>query len=418
MKKILLVHPGTQHSFRVATALKEAGMLYKFVTTVYDKEDSLLMKFTKLFISGDNLNRAQRRKCKALNDEDVVQFCEWMGIISLILVRLDKKQNVYNFWMKWTNDRFQNKTLNFIKKNRDKISAVIGYDTASFILFDELSKQCPEIIRITDNAHSSRYYLHDVYKKIESGKFYKTYENEGGGFLKSKKVAAFYRDELLKSEYHIVASTFSKMAAIYSGIAENKIFTIPYGVDSKYSLSSTKVYTCNLNVLFVGEVNQRKGILQVLLAAKNINRSDIVFNMVGRGSDKYASLYDEFQPYVNILGHVSFEKLIDLYNTSHIFVFPTLGEGFGLVILEALSAGLPVICSNNCAGEDVVKNGFNGFVINAGDEAELIEKILWFDNHRKELEEMSKNSIKSVKDYTWTAYNNNLIKVIQEITKK
>ena len=114
MKKILLVHPGTQHSFRVATALKEAGMLYKFVTTVYDKEDSLLMKFTKLFISGDNLNRAQRRKCKALNDEDVVQFCEWMGIISLILVRLDKKQNVYNFWMKWTNDRFQNKTLKWL----------------------------------------------------------------------------------------------------------------------------------------------------------------------------------------------------------------------------------------------------------------------------------------------------------------
>ena len=49
--KVIVAHPGRQHSFRVAKALKDAGLLYKYVTTVYDKEDSVLMKIVKLFLN-------------------------------------------------------------------------------------------------------------------------------------------------------------------------------------------------------------------------------------------------------------------------------------------------------------------------------------------------------------------------------
>ena len=415
MSKILLVHPGTQHSFRVATALKESGLLFKFVTTVYNKEDSRLMKILMLFLDKNNVERASKRNCKALVDADVVQFCEWMGIISLVLVRIDKSQKIYNLWNKWTYDRFQRETVKYIKKNRSEIKAVIGYDTASYILFDKLSKQTQEIVRITDNAHSSRYYLHDIYNKIENGEFYKTFENEGGGFLKSKKVAEFYKEELLKSQYHIVASTFSKNAAIYSGVSPEQIFMCPYGVDKKFTRTLNKDFTGPLKVLFVGEVNQRKGIYQILQSAKEINREDVEFNIVGRGGNVCSHLYEEYKPYVEFLGHVSFDHLIELYATSHIFVFPSLGEGYGLVILEALSAGLPVICSHNCVGPDVVKDGINGFVIDAGDKDALIDKILWFDNHREELAVMSENSVTSVKNLTWKKYNHHLVKILSEI---
>ncbi len=390
-------------------------MLFKFVTTVYNKDDSRLMKFLMIFLDRNNIERAKRRNCKALVDSDVIQFCEWMGVISLFLVRIDKTQIIYNLWNKWTYDRFQRKTVRYIVKNRTEIKAVIGYDTASFILFDRLAKLTPEIIRITDNAHSSRYYLHDVYNKVDSGKFYKTFENEGGGFLKYKKVAEFYKEELLKSQYHIVASTFSKNAAIYSGISPENIFMCPYGVDKKFFRLFDKNNAGPLKVLFVGEVNQRKGIYQILMAAKEINREDIKFNIVGRGGNVCSHLYEEYKPYVEFWGHVSFDQLIELYSTSHVFVFPSLGEGYGLVILEALSAGLPVICSNNCVGSDIVKDGANGFVIEAGDKDALIDKIEWFDEHREELSEMSKNAVSSVENISWDGYNKCLIKILREI---
>ena len=61
--KIIVAHPGRQHSFRVAKALKDTGLLYKYATTVYNKDSSLLMRFVKLFLGKNNYARAQRRKC-------------------------------------------------------------------------------------------------------------------------------------------------------------------------------------------------------------------------------------------------------------------------------------------------------------------------------------------------------------------
>ena len=97
--KVILAHPGRQHSFRVAKALKEAGLLYKYVTTVYDKEDSLLMKVTKLFLNKENKRRASNRKCASLDDKDVVLFESFLSYILLFLYRFDKKQHLAR-WFK------------------------------------------------------------------------------------------------------------------------------------------------------------------------------------------------------------------------------------------------------------------------------------------------------------------------------
>lgn len=63
--KVLLVHPGKQHSFETAKALKEAGVFYKYVTTVYDKDNSLTNKIKHL-LKGKNLKKANTRKCPYL----------------------------------------------------------------------------------------------------------------------------------------------------------------------------------------------------------------------------------------------------------------------------------------------------------------------------------------------------------------
>ena len=62
--KIIVAHPGKQHSFRLATALEKAGVLQLYVTTLYKKSDSLLFKILNLFLSNDNKKRASGRQCK------------------------------------------------------------------------------------------------------------------------------------------------------------------------------------------------------------------------------------------------------------------------------------------------------------------------------------------------------------------
>ena len=71
--KIIVAHPGRQHSFRLASALKKSNMLLYYVTTIYDK-NSFLMKFTKKFLSKDNLKRANNRKNQDLDNIYQMQY--------------------------------------------------------------------------------------------------------------------------------------------------------------------------------------------------------------------------------------------------------------------------------------------------------------------------------------------------------
>ena len=276
--KIIVAHPGRQHSFRVATALKKSGMLYKYATTVYNKDNSLLMKLTKLFLGEENVKRANRRKCPLVNDEEVLQFCEFEGLLLLLLLRLDKTHKISKAYSRRISEKFQRKLADYIIKNN--IDVVISYDTNSTVLFSILSEKAPSVIRIMDNAQSNRHYMYYSYREnIEScGEFLKTLE--AVGYITNQKVAEKYAEEVKLANYHIVASSYSTRALMFDGISQDKIFKIPYGVDqSKFVDIDTRIYEeGKLNVLFIGEVNQRKGIRQLLEAARMINNSNIPFH--------------------------------------------------------------------------------------------------------------------------------------------
>ena len=97
---------------------------------------------------------------------------------------------------------------------------------------------------------------------------------------------------------------------------------------------------------------------------------------------------------MNFCGRVPFDELLNHLQSSHVFVFPTLGEGFGLVLLESMAAGLPVITTSNCGGADIVSEGKDGFLIKVGDVDSLIDRIMWIKNNPNEAFTMSAEAIK------------------------
>jgi len=415
MEKIIVVHPGKQHSYQMAAALKRNNMLYKYITTIYNKKSSLLIKITQLFLSKNNKQRSIARKSAILDDKDVLLFCEFEGLLLLLLQRIDKSRKISVWLNKRLSIRFQKKVAKYIIKN--KIDVVISYDTNSEVLFDILKLKAPNVVRIMDNAHTARNYLYEIYQKCieKSGVFANTFK--ATRYLLDKDFSMKFEKEIKAADFHIVASTFSKQGIKFNDIPENKIFVIPYGVAlDKFKPASHKD-NIKLNVLFVGEVNQRKGIYQILEVAKELNNPDIQFDIVGRGMDYQTELYKPYQKYVNFRGHVSFKELLDFFANSHIFVFPVLGEGFGLVIPEALSAGLPVITTPNCVGTDIIKDGYNGFIIHPCDTSALKEKILWFKNNPDLLHTMSDNAIQSVQSLTWERYYNEVASAVKQMIK-
>ena len=91
--KIIIAHPAQQHSFKTVVAIKQVGLLDKYITTVYNRKYSLTA-FIKFFLKGDSKIKLAAHRCNEIQDSDVIQFCEFTSIILLILSRIDRKRKL------------------------------------------------------------------------------------------------------------------------------------------------------------------------------------------------------------------------------------------------------------------------------------------------------------------------------------
>lgn len=196
------------------------------------------------------------------------------------------------------------------------------------------------------------------------------------------KVQRLSRSYIIKRASAFVASsTASKKAQIAYGADEKKCFLSYLTVDIDKYLHKKESYN-GKQLIYVGSLIQRKG-LDLLLAALAKTSPDIRLVIVGEGQErellgqqaKELSVAER----VSFLGYVEGEALRELYAGSDAFILPTREDCFGLVILEAMCASLPVISSKYADGAfDLVKPGENGYIAdpeNTEEFAAVIERM-------------------------------------------
>ena len=104
---------------------------------------------------------------------------------------------------------------------------------------------------------------------------------------------------------------------------------------------------------------------------------------------------------VHFIGFTEKEKLKLYYAAADIFVLPTREDIWGLVINEAMAAGLPVITTNRCgAGLELIKNNQNGYLVQVDDVDNLSEKIHVILNNKNLKNKMENNATEVIKNYT------------------
>lgn len=418
MKKIIVAHPGRQHSFRLATALKKEDILFKYITTVYDKKSSWMMKLTKKIINDEDLRRANSRRCEFLNDSDVVQFNELLGLAVLLTLRLDKSRKLYRLMNDFLNRKFSKKVAKYAIKNN--VDAVIMYDTTANEAFKYLKKKAPHIKRIMDVSAANRIYMRDIYEQdmLRCNKFAKMLYKERS-FLWNEKNILNLKSEIESTEFFIVPSKFVKKSLEYSGVNSKNIYICPYGANIKKTVSKSEMKEKNkstLKCIYVGNVTQMKGIYYLLEAMKYFKNRNVSLKIIGK-YDNDRGLFDEYMENCDFVGQVTHDKVSEYLSESDIMIMPSLGEGFSLSILEALGYGLPVICTTNSGAEDMIIDGHNGFTIPIGSIDCIIEKINWFLDNIHIINQMSCNALKSVENYTWEIYEKNINNILVEILK-
>jgi len=106
------------------------------------------------------------------------------------------------------------------------------------------------------------------------------------------------------------------------------------------------------------------------------------------------------------------------YEDADVLILPSVEEGFGKVVAEAMACGLPVVVSENTGAKDLVENGENGFIVPIRDVKRLKEKILYFNDNPEITRRMGKNARKTVEKYTWMKYGNEFVKAYEKILTK
>ena len=160
---------------------------------------------------------------------------------------------------------------------------------------------------------------------------------------------------------------------------------IPNGVDAdrfRRAVPLSRWQDGARNVLFVGRFEERKGLIHLLRAIRVLRREgrdDVRLLVVGGGTQER-----EIRRYVmtrhlqgiEFLGRVTDDEKAQLFRTADVFVSPATGrESFGIVLLEAMAAGTPIVCSDIHGYKGVVKRGEQGLLVPPGDKVALAEAI-------------------------------------------
>jgi glycosyltransferase involved in cell wall biosynthesis len=236
----------------------------------------------------------------------------------------------------------------------------------------------------------------------------KRYISWSDGTLNQERDISFVHRYLRKmicsnSEAFIASSTKTKEAQAFYGADERKIFLSILTMDLKKYLSTKDNYN-NKNLIFVGRLVKGKG-LDLLFHALRDVKNDFILNIIGDGEEEenLKKLAQELNIYdkVNFLGFKQKDEIVKCYKESDIFVFPTRLDCFGLVITEAMCAGLPVIVSKYADGAyDLVDEGKNGFIVDPYDSKELRGKIESLLSNTSIIREMGIKSHERVKKFS------------------
>src|SRR5574344_2710662 len=162
----------------------------------------------------------------------------------------------------------------------------------------------------------------------------------------------------------------------------------------------------NNNLISVGRLSKEKGFIDLINVYKiiNMNFNDTFLNVVGDGIEKETMenniIKDNLALKVKIHGYQNKEYINNLYANSSLYLMCSKTESFGLVLVEAMSYGIPCIAFDSAEGaKELIQNNYNGFLIKNRNEHEMADCVVKLLSDRKLLKKLGLNARKTALKY-------------------
>lgn len=411
-RRISLVHPNSNPNSRnAAIALAEANLLHEIITAVaYNPRGSLAQTIQRLPRAvGLPLRQELERRAWMPPGGAVMRTHPGREALRVCLVksglssRLGLGQQGPIDWVYASLDR------HVAHHHLGQLDAIYAYEdgaASSFQAAKQKGIRCFYELPIAFH-HTSRQIQQDEADRFPefASSLQAIHEPRWKSERKDQEVAL--------ADHIFVPSTATRQSLLDAGIASERISVIPYGAPIDYFKPQLK-HDKKFRALFVGRVGPRKGVHYLLDAWKKLRLNNAELKLVGVDEFPLGWL-GSHRDYIHYQSSVPHNSLSQYYCSASVFVFPSLVEGFGLVQLEAMACGIPVITTPNAAGLDLITDGVDGFIVPIRDSNAIQEKLEWCYQHPQELAKMGLAARKKAEVFTWTAYQNKLTDKIKKL---
>ena len=299
--------------------------------------------------------------------------------------------------------------------------AAISYAIKALV---QIKKINPDIV------HAQRFYREGLSAWLAKVFFKKPYCTwcHGADIYLSWRFKSIASKLFLKSADAVIALT-QDMERKIQEICNRDAFVIPGGIDlrrfeglsrknaAKSSTDSERI------ILFVGRLHPLKGVAYLVEAMYTIIHSNprVRLLIVGDGEERsnLENLTNKLglAKYISFTGKVPHEKVPEYMATADVLVLPSLVEGFGVVLLEAMACGLPIVATNVGGIPEIVQDGENGLMAESENSREIADKVLMIFENDELRKRISQNNLEKAKNYSWKAVVDKLEKVYQGIIK-
>jgi glycosyltransferase involved in cell wall biosynthesis len=223
--------------------------------------------------------------------------------------------------------------------------------------------------------------------------------------------------EISLADTIFVASSFTRRTLeAYPGWlngAAKKVVVLAYGAPEPIAQERPLTSAGTpLKVIYVGSLAQRKGISYLAEAMRMVG-SAATLTVVGRkvGSSDALDRFCAAHRWIESLPHA---EILEEMRRHDVLVFPSLFEGFGLVIGEAMSRGLPVITTAHTGGPDILRDGQDGFIVPIRDPEAIAARLLELHRDRELLRMMSESARELAGQLSWQSYQDGTVDAVRE----
>jgi glycosyltransferase involved in cell wall biosynthesis len=400
--KIVLAHPGVGPFVQqTARALLEADLLASYWTTFADQPKARWRRTLVQVASavGLDIERELRRRAIEEVPSGFLKLAPYWEVLRSLLAKMKVDARLVDAVWEHGILKFDHRVA---KGGLKDMGGIYGYEYSALASFQEAERR--GLARIYEVPAPEHDFVENLIQR-EIKRFPELNNSRRAYFLaRQQRRTVRRRQEWDLADVVIVNSKFTRDTYDAAGLDVSRVRVIPLGAPQVHSggAQGGGGLAEPLRAMWAGGFSVHKGAHYLLSAWRGFFAGGKAATLDIFGTIQLPDkLMHGLPSSVRVFSSVPRAELFMRYREADVLVFPTLCDGFGMVVTEAFAHGLPVVTTKRAGAAELVRHGENGLIIPAGDAGAITEALDWCLTHRIELKAMRRAALETAARWQW-----------------